>query len=106
MSKLTANIDELTQASQSIQSVLDELANVVSGVTTITGEMETTWDGAACDEYIKRMRNHIKSVNSVKKMLVEMKKYLDETAETLRKLDEIINRILHVFSFDSGFGGR
>lgn len=93
MSILRADIQQLEQALTLLNQVIPEMDNLKSNVNTIADELNSTWDGAASEYFISKLKSHTKPLKDVKSALEYFADYANETRTSMEKLDKILDAI-------------
>ncbi len=93
MSKLKVDIDNLKSASKTLKQSKKDLKQVDKKLNELLKELDETWDGAASAEFIARLRTEISEMNKAIEAVDGIQKYSNNTAETMEKIDSIINAL-------------
>ncbi len=91
MSYLKADIDELNLAIKLIDETIGYTDELKNDITNISNELASTWDGAASDYYVSKLRGHQKPVTNAKTALNEFRKYAVETRDDMVQIDKILD---------------
>ncbi len=97
MASLKCNIEMLKQAEASFKKVSANSIALKDKTNTIANELEVVWDGAASEEFIRRLRNQAQKIADSKATIDELRKYSKSCREDLEKVDKAINAILSIF---------
>ncbi len=102
MALLRADIDKLRKAQTLLKQAAPEIQTVQDGVKSVANELESTWDGAASQYYIGKLRSHAKPLKNTKSAVKEFEKYAKDTADQMQAIDDFIQGILDTLSSIGG----
>lgn len=103
MAMLRADIDKLRQAETLLKQVSPELEEIRTLVNEIAGELDQTWDGAASQYFIAKLRSHAKPLKNAETAVDEFGKYAKETADTMQEIDDFIQKFMDILE---SLGGK
>lgn len=114
MSKIEVQIENLQEAISGLKKVREELESIQGGVNTVHTEMDASWDGPACEEFLRRLHAQSDNLGDVKSMLDtyidygerSLKDLIEEDRrqkEIIRMLREMLENVGSVIGSNSGW---
>lgn len=97
MAKLKVDINTMNSAANTLDKVSQELEEIIEEYTNICNELSNTWDGAASEEFIRRLRTQITNLGTVKLTMVGLEGYSKSVAATMKAIDTILTEMLKGF---------
>ena len=98
MSKLSANIDDLEVAIRTLKEVIPAMDQLADDLAKICDELNDSWDGAASEYFIKKLRGFVKPMMETCQVLQGFQDYAQETKEDMERLDAIMKKIQEILS--------
>ena len=89
MATLKADIEKREEAVRILCEILPQFDDLKYDVNNIASELNSTWDGAASNHFITKLRSHAKPLGDTQEALVYFKEYAEEAKYSMKKLDEI-----------------
>lgn len=89
MATLKADIEKLDEALNILYEILPQFDDLRYDVNNIASELNSTWEGAASDYFIGKLRNHIRPLHDTQKALEYFMEYAADAKYNMQKLDEI-----------------
>lgn len=93
MSTLSADIDKLEEAIRIINEILPEFESLRHGVDNISNELEGTWDGAASEYFIVKLRGHATPLANTREVLVAFRDYAEQSKREMEQLDAALKML-------------
>lgn len=97
MAKLKVDINTMNSAANTLEKVSEELQEIIEEYKNICDELSNTWDGAASEEFIRRLRTQITNLGTVQLTVVSMEGYSKSVAATMKAIDVILTEMLKGF---------
>lgn len=97
MATLKADIEKLEEAVRILCEILPQFDDLKYDVNDIASELNSTWDGAASNYFITKLRSHAKPLGDTQEALVYFMEYAAEAKYSMKKLDEICQVITAPF---------
>lgn len=93
MSKLKANVDDLSHATEMLKDCSDELEQAKKELQEIQTFVNTEWEGVAAEAYKALLKSYMKELVGIKDAVKELKEYADHVGIQMKALDEILDII-------------
>lgn len=87
MSKINVDIQGLRENAMILDGTVSEMEAVYNRLTALIAQLEATWDGAASEAYVNRLRKDAKKVMEAVSITKEFAKYGRKTAEKFEAID-------------------
>lgn len=97
MARLKVDINAMNSASKTLENVSRELGEVIHEYDAIVSELSNSWDGAASEEFIRRLKTQIRELKTAKSSLEGIKEYSSDVADTMKRIDKILTQLLKGF---------
>lgn len=88
MSKMSANIEELEQAIAELDKIIPQFDEVNQNISSVASELDASWDGAASEYFIAKLRGHSEPVIKTKNVFIELRSSLQYTVKELKEADK------------------
>lgn len=87
MAHIRIDYDGLAQQVSSLNSQIEQYETLGSRVRTLTGQMQSSWEGNACNQYISMMQNYMNQSEKITGILREFKGYAERASAEFRQTD-------------------
>ena len=93
MAKINVDIQGLRDNAATLDGAVSEMEVIYNRLNSLIAQLEATWDGAASEAYINRLRRDANKVMDAASITKEFAKYGRRTAEKFEAIDRA-NKLL------------
>lgn len=87
MSKIKVDIQGLRENASTLDGAVSEMDALYSRLNSLIAQLEATWDGAASEAYVDRLRKDARKVKDAAAITKEFARYGRKTAEKFEAID-------------------
>lgn len=87
MAHIKINYDGLAQQVNSLHSQIEQYETLGNRTRSLTGQMQSSWEGNACNQYINMMQSYMNQSVKITEILKQFKGYAEIAAEKFRETD-------------------
>lgn len=88
MARIKINIDGLQQNRNAIDQKINELQALNARLDSLLSSIESTWDGAASQQYIASMTQKKAKAKEMVAVLQELRNYMSQASERFEQQDK------------------
>lgn len=90
-STITISLEEVSNSSTQIKSCSSKLTTIINDLNKISSEINSGWSSTASDTFRDQFKNFVNKFNDAKEAIENYAKFLDQTVEVYKTVDEKIN---------------
>lgn len=85
--KFKMQVDDLEKAIEGFSKNKAEIERIASELQTVHNEMAGCWDGAACEEYLRRLKGKIDNLNKIAERIQYLINHCQKSIEIIKESD-------------------